>query len=194
MKKSLIFALCVFSLLFTLVIFSASAANEGTPISNAGDFEKLINENPQGTYYLTGDIDFGGKVIENYLVSDFSGTLDGNGYSIYNFSLTNTSGDTGLIKQLAQKANTIIKDVSFGKEGAPIAAAPLSTAGIIAGSVFRGYAVYFENVKVYADIDAKFSNGTNVGAFVGWGRSSTVVNCASYGSIKITDNSASGVD
>lgn len=194
MKKTLVAISFVFALIFALAIFNVSAANEGTAISNATEFENLIKENPQGTYYLTGDIDFGGKVIENYLVSDFSGTLDGNGYSIYNFSLTNTSGDTGLIKQLAQKANTIIKDVSFGKEGAPIAAAPLSTAGIIAGSVYRGYAVYFENVNVYANIDARYSGAANVGAFVGFGRGSTVVNCASYGSIKITDNSASGVD
>ena len=193
MKKTLIALVFIMTLIFALAIFNASAANEGTPISNAEEFETLLTANPQGTYYLTGDIDFGGKEITNYLLNDFSGSLDGNGHSIFNFSLTSTSGDSGLIKQLAQKGNAIIKNISFGKEGAPIASAPktANSHAIIAGSVFRAYGIFLEDVNVYANINAEVPSG-NIGGLVGWGRDCLAINCNVYGNIKAKNTTAAG--
>lgn len=59
-----------------------------TPISNADEFRKIAS-NPSGSYYLTNDINLNGAVWSP--IGTFSGFLDGNGYSVKNFSISNTS-------------------------------------------------------------------------------------------------------
>jgi len=53
-------------------------------ISNAEGLKKL-SQNPAGTYHLTANINLGGQAWTP--VAEFTGTLNGNGYKIYNFSL-----------------------------------------------------------------------------------------------------------
>ena len=49
--------------------------------------EEFLAMESGGAYYLTQDIDFGGRTVP-YLVEVFTGMLDGCGYALKNFTLT----------------------------------------------------------------------------------------------------------
>ena len=103
MKKALIFAVIALFLLITLAIVGVSAAQEGTAIYDKAGFLAMESG---GTYYFANDIDLGGEVIKCYHWAEFSGTIDGNGYSLTGFSIDGRdeggdksgSNDCGLIK------------------------------------------------------------------------------------------------
>ncbi len=57
---------------------------DSTTIASAEDFEK-IRENPSGTFHLTNDVDMTGNLVSP--IAEFSGTLDGLGYKLFNFTL-----------------------------------------------------------------------------------------------------------
>ncbi len=61
--------------------------NAGTPAA----LKALLNATPDGHFVLTEDLDFAGAVWVGGTV--FTGTLDGNGYSIKNFSINFNAGD-----------------------------------------------------------------------------------------------------
>ena len=61
MKRVLLFSLTLALLLTCVLPLGVSAEEEATPISTVEEFEAMT---PTGSYYLTGDIDFGGKVYE----------------------------------------------------------------------------------------------------------------------------------
>ena len=78
---------------------------------NMANFAKILAENPNGKYALGSDIDFGGNSIGQ--IGTFSGELDGRGFALKNFTLTNNSNtdpqwsiafiaeNTGTIKNVA---------------------------------------------------------------------------------------------
>lgn len=78
---------------------------------NMANFAKILAENPNGKYALGSDIDFGGNSIGQ--IGTFSGELDGRGFALKNFTLTNNSStdpqwsiafiaeNTGTIKNVA---------------------------------------------------------------------------------------------
>lgn len=73
--------------------YVSSTTTSGTAIGSAEEFEKYFSPSgngslSNGTYYLTGDI-----TIKGFTGKTFSGTLDGNGHTIY-IAATNT-GMTG---------------------------------------------------------------------------------------------------
>ncbi len=61
---------------------------DSLPISNASEFLAISND-PSGTYHLVCDISFSLETVNP--MASFNGILDGNGYTIKNFSMTNTS-------------------------------------------------------------------------------------------------------
>ncbi len=80
MKKIAFFLSCIM-LLACIPAFSVSAVDgEAKPISTADEFEAM-SEVP-GNYYLTGDIDFAGRVYDTHIVKKLEGTLDGAGHKI----------------------------------------------------------------------------------------------------------------
>ena len=88
------------------------------------NFAKILAENPDGKYALGSDIDFGGNSIGQ--IGTFSGELDGRGFALKNFTLTNNSSTSPQwsIAFIAENAGTI-KNVALefsysgnnGKEG-----------------------------------------------------------------------------
>lgn len=79
---------------------------KSTAISSVEDLKKMAN-NPTGHYHLTADIDLkGGDWVP---IENFSGTLDGNGHKIHNFSLRQNGASLGFVV-----ANSgTIKNVTF---------------------------------------------------------------------------------
>lgn len=89
MKKRII----AFTILLCLVFLSVPARADGvTEISDAAGL-RAIADYPAGAYVLTGDIDLSDG---DWMPIPFSGTLDGQGYSIYNLRIRQTGADTGV--------------------------------------------------------------------------------------------------
>ena len=88
------------------------------------NFAKILKENPDGKYALGSDIDFGGNSIGQ--IGTFGGELDGRGFALKNFTLTNNSSTSPQwsIAFIAENTGTI-KNVALefsysgnnGKEG-----------------------------------------------------------------------------
>ena|GEM_PF-5425241 len=95
-----------------LFLMSACSANRNEIISiyNFEDFLS-INDNLSGDYVLMNDIDFEGYKNEN-LIGYFSGTLDGNGYSLSNFVIDGEQRFAGVFSGLkgAEIRNITITD------------------------------------------------------------------------------------
>ena len=90
MKKALPALLLTLLLFISLVPLGVSAA-DAQPISTAAEFEAM---DPNGSYYLANDIDFGGKTYEAFIVENFSGQLDGRGHTLFNYTIQNNNGST----------------------------------------------------------------------------------------------------
>ncbi len=74
-----------------------------------------IAANPAGGYYLTNDINLEGEAWTP--IPAFSGTLEGNGYAIKNFSLQTSSAADGyafIVENRGQIKNLTLKDFSVG--------------------------------------------------------------------------------
>ena len=91
--------------------WQAGASVTGTPIYNLNDLAK-INNNLSGTYVLMNDINCNGYALDTIglsSTSSFSGVFDGQGHTIYNFTLNNSQYiglfgyNTGVIKNLQLK-------------------------------------------------------------------------------------------
>ncbi len=74
--------------------------NAGTPAK----FAELIKSNAKGEFYLGSDLDWGGASANSIIDVDFNGVIDGKGYTIKNFKLTNgsmfTTYNYGTIKNI----------------------------------------------------------------------------------------------
>ena len=189
MKKTLIFLAFAISLIFALAIFGASAANEGTAIYDANGFKSITSGN---NYYFTNDIDLGGLVIDSYLFEEFSGTIDGNGYTLHNFSIVgNNDGlnDSGIIKVAGTNGSVTIKDLVIGEPNAPIQCTNMKkNHGVLMGATKANstHPIRIENVTIYANIHGGRNATCNYGGFIGLCQASEIalVNCKMYGSVE----------
>jgi len=163
-------------------------AAEGTAIKTAADFEAIAND-PTGSYYLANDIVFNGKVYDTgFILADFSGVLDGNGYSLLNFTITNGEVNTctGIMDYLGNTAQKTveIKNLNIGSAANPVKLIVNDVArkkhhGIIAGRQADTVEAIIENVNIYAyaDIDAEMNGQINLGGYIGYSRFITLKNC-----------------
>ncbi len=189
MKKILLFVLTLALLLSCVPVVALAATPEGDAITTAAEFEAM---SPTGTYYLANDIDFGGKAYPNYILADFSGTLDGQGYKLYNFSIDNsgaTAIDSGVFSTVAASANTVIKNLVIGASDSLISVVPFhntngNALAVVAGSSASDYTITFENVQVYADMTTPLNGrSTYVGGIIGNAKNLTMNNCEMNGKI-----------
>lgn len=94
---------------------------------------RAIAENPSGTYHLTDDINLMGGAWSP--IPEFTGTLDGKGFKIFNFSLTSTSTETfGFIRRnKGTVKNTVFSKVTVNSTTDVAGGAGVSNFGVIAG-------------------------------------------------------------
>lgn len=85
-----------------------------TPVSKVEELFAIRN-NPNGNYLLTGDIDLCG--IEWTPIETFSGTINGNGHCIYNFSINKTGGVGSAEFAFVKKNDGMITGLTIGKSG-----------------------------------------------------------------------------
>ena len=187
--KKLIAFLLVFAMLAALPVLSASAAEaaEVTLIRTADELRAATS----GNYRLAADIDLGGQELTAALAI-ISGTLDGNGHSIENFSLKIAEGGNN-IGLFELSGDLTVKNLTVGSAEAPIAVSGGTLKkGCYAGVLLRNnsksgstYDVTFENVDVYADMDV---DGARAGVFLGSidaGSTVSFTNCTANGSVAV---------
>ena len=87
--------------------FYDTTLGEYIVISNFEQF-KSINTQPDGKYLLACDINCKGEKLTS--IGTFRGELDGNGYKIHNFIISETSHYAGIIKTIASGA--VIKNLN----------------------------------------------------------------------------------
>ncbi len=186
--KKMLSAVLVLLMLTGLMLPAVSAANEGTPIDSVADFENMSN----GKYYLADNIDFSGKNYTNWVVENFSGTLDGNGYALSNINIT--TGDEiddfgGVFGHLAHSGDTTVRNIKI--ENLKLTLQPnndygQNTAGFLAGNqASASYKLVLEKVSVSGEASGKVRA---LGGLLGTARNLEARECSTYGSVYIEDS------
>jgi len=163
---------------------------EGTPIYTAHEFiQAVTTPNNSNSYVLARDIDFQNLSYPSYINNDeiiFSGSLDGNGKTLSNLSITNIRGIFGVLQSATVKNLTLDNiQINYSPTGS-------ITSGILAGRI-QGTGNVIENIRI------KNSTATNtaypVGALAGLaqpGTGDTTTVTATISNIKITNTTLSG--
>ena len=164
-----------------------------TVIKTAAEFQSLINANLDGKFILMNDIDLSG--VSWTPIQNFTGTLDGNGYTIKNLTYSNTSTSTkykglfGLVDG-AEFRNLTLDNMNVTVQTST--SGGYAHAGILAAYAKNGVVV--ENVTVTnSSVKGTYAGGL-IGALAGTGGSSFIfdnVNIAA--NVSVTGASAVGM-
>lgn len=124
------------------------AETNGTAITTADELINYLSNNPTGSFFLANDISLKGKLWTP--VKEFSGILDGNGYSISYL----TSSNGGLFTKLKNSASVVdlkLEEVNINYDGREFI-------GSIANYIY-GDNVVIRDVTVTGNISARYSGG-----------------------------------
>ncbi len=218
MKRATKISAFLLALIMMLGIIPVSAlaadANEKTSVTDSTGWTKIstaaefLAMSATGKYYLANDIDFGGRSFNNYLVADFSGTLDGRGYALFNYTVSGVgAGDTaelsvGTFGTLNKTTGTtIIQDLSIGKANAPVVMSASGSCGtlLMGGLAAQGTSgvdnqLILTNVDVYITATTSVTNSTStayamkVGGMIGSGYNNVFTDCTANGTVTDTYN------
>lgn len=155
-----------------------------TVIRSKADLEAQIEGgNLTKNLIFANDIDMEGSALTGQIAQLNNAAIDGNGHSIFNFSL---SGG-GNVSLFGVSGTAEFRNLSFGKPGSYIQVTGNNDNGVCTGVVlsYTNSTTVFENVNVYADIVNTTVNYSKMGMFIGGGRGNhTFRNCNAYGSVK----------
>lgn len=164
-----------------------------TVIRSKDDLMNQIDENKylKNNLIFANDIDMKETVVNEKLFKmNGNKTIDGNGYSIFNFSLTGTA-DTSLF-DVDWNCTVEFRNLNFGKPGQHIQVSGNYNNNARIG-VLLSYSnafVSFENVNVYANIENEDTSNHPIGIFAATVKNNyTFRNCNAYGSIKTSSGS-----
>lgn len=149
-------------------------------IATAADMVKFT-QNPSANFILAADIDMAG--VEFTPISNFSGTLDGQGHWIRNLSFSNTERDRTAL--FAEFSGEFIKNVGFeginfvGNADVAAVVGETKADGVISNVVVNNS--YLEGRDHVASIVGKLNNGA------------TIINCISNAEIKTRSYQAAGI-
>ena len=182
MKKRVISLLLALVLALGLLPTAAWAAEVPKAINSADDFKNML---PGGKYILKQDI----TVKEPY-ASDFSGTFDGNGYTITLAITGDTKANNGLFRQLVGGA--IVKNIVL--EGTLTQKNNKSGTGAVAGKAnsMNGNIVV-ENCSSEVAIAGYNKVGGIIGEITGSSHGVAVQSCANLGNISGRNTAIGGI-
>ena len=178
MKKTLSIILTLVLTVSMLSVFQASALN---PLIVTADDLLAIAKNPSASYRLGADIDMSKVTLTKPIAESFSGTLDGNGYSIKNLTIKGENAAlfgtvTGTVSNIYIKGN-----ITASGTDQVFAAALAKT--VNGGRVERVYT----DVVIKAD-----SKNITVGGIASMTNGSALIeNCKTNGSITLSSPKAS---
>lgn len=126
-----------------------------------------MSANRSGNYLLMNDLDFEGVTFNSPFTSAFSGTFDGQGFTISNVTFEKVSTYTGVFGYVSSGkiSNLNFDNIHIGTVEAPLPMSTSSRVGIVAGYVSSATAK-LENITV-TNSSIAFSSASTVQAYVG---------------------------
>lgn len=126
-----------------------------------------MKDNRAGNYVLDNDLDFTGVTFTTPFTAAFSGTFDGQDFTISNINFTNVITYTGVFGYVSSGTikNVNFDQITIGTLDTPLAMSTSSRTGIVAGYVSSTTAK-IENVTVSNSV-IHYSTASTVQAFVG---------------------------
>ena len=156
----------------TLVPYFVEDTSESTSIADGAGFVAMA-ANPSGSYKLVTDIDMSGII---YTPFEFTGTLEGNGFTVKNLSLSTDSGSFGIFTRVSGTINNItfeniaIKTTAYGSNFAGGVCGELA-GGTLNRIVFKG------------TVSGQGGDSADIGGLVGKMSSGTISYCESYATV-----------
>ena len=127
------------------------------------------------TVYLRGDIDLSGTTYSNYIITQFKGTLDGQGYAIKNLKMENAA--TGInLALMKDSVGATFQNIRF--ENCNVKADRHAAIITRAASV-NGTTTTFRNVYVEGRVEATNANAAGFVSYNGAGCDVIFENCVS---------------
>ncbi len=163
---------------------------DSIPISNMEEFLAIKN-NLAGTYHLTNDISFSGETLTN--LGTFTGILDGNGYAVKNFTMSNTTATTfaifttnsGIIKNITFESFTYTVSVNFAVTDTKYALFVAMNEGLIDNCHIREAMFKIASNNSYGARDGSFNIAHQFGAFAA-NNKGLIFNCSNEGNIEFS--------
>lgn len=126
-----------------------------------------MGTNRSGNYVLMNDLDFEGIAFNTPFSSAFSGTFDGQGYTIKNVNFEKITTYTGLFGYISSGTvkNLVLENITIGSEANPLNMTTSSRVGIIAGYVSASVAE-IKNIEI-KDSSIYYTSSSTVQAYVG---------------------------
>ncbi len=151
-----------------------TADTKVTEVKTLSDLQGMTTAG--GVYKLMNDLDLDGKSFDNFVFSNangFNGVFDGNGHSIYNFTINGKAdSDAGFFNLLTKSKGTLITNLSIGTAESPVsftsAATGAKSIGVLAGTCNNNanYNTLIDGVRVHANV-THTGGKANFGGFFG---------------------------
>ena len=165
-------------------------AASGTAITSVDDLKAMEN-NPDGSYYLANDIEVPANLS---LFADydrpFTGTLDGNGHAIKNYTYSTTTEDLMHAGLFCRTKNASFKNLTMTNVNISV-----KSGGNFAALAAYGQGTTFENITVSGKLSAS-GIVNSLGGIVGSLSGGSLTKCTNKADVTITgaaDAAAAGV-
>ena len=106
MKKTVCLFIC-FALIFCLYAESFAYASDVITITTAKQFME-ISKNTKGDYVLANDIDFEGITLTDCIADAFSGSLDGNGFTVKNLTFVSDKSRVAVFDTVTGSISNVV--------------------------------------------------------------------------------------
>ena len=184
-------------------VYEASSTSTKVNVSNVNELMEAIAANKD--IRLTGDIDFAG-IAYSTGYSTYSGTFDGNGYSILNLDTTYNYG--GLFYSLNGATVKNLNIMNYTGDCAALTNdaynSEIDNVHVIGGTITSGYQTgglinYASSSKISNSsssitINCNYSDGSTVGGLIGYADSSIIESCSASGTISVTNPESYYID
>ena len=182
MRKSRILTVFLaLAVVFTMSFAAVPAyAASGTAITSVDDLKAMEN-NPGGSYYLANDIEVPeGLSLFTDSRTPFTGTFDGNGYAIKNYTYSTTTEDLMHAGLFCRTKNASFKNLTMTNVNISV-----KSGGNFAALAAYGQGTTFENITVSGKLSASGIINT-LGAIVGSLDDGSITNCTNKADITVT--------
>ena len=175
----LIFILGLLVSYFCFVTFSKNNnynvfANSYISLNN-DNFYQQLNENPSGSFQLTQDI-----ILNDWTPINFSGVLDGNGYTIStNKQLFININNSKIFDLAIETIDTIVYNAKDNFAN--------TNFGILAQSAYNSD---FSSISINGSVSVSAKSSIAVGSLFGFAQSSVISNCYSNTNLKVIQSSS----
>lgn len=173
------------AVIFTMSFAALPAyAASGTAITNA-DALKAMENNPSGSYYLANDIEVPeGLSLFTDSRTPFTGTFDGNGYAIKNYTYSTTTEDLMHAGLFCRTKNASFKNLTMTNVNISV-----KSGGNFAALAAYGQGTTFENITVSGKLSAS-GIVNSLGGIVGSLNGGSLTKCTNKADVTITDAAA----